>query len=342
MTRTDIHRPSAPEFDPEAYDLFGVYDLSPDKDWPDDRVQVVSSLVDEGWSFAGAPHGSFQCSHCGTRIRYAALMGHRDTKTLLYVGETCLDNRFSLTKSEFAALRKEAALNAERRNLRAAREAFLVDHPLLVWASYANNIAEAGAEYVWETYSRDGSVYAEESYATREDAIAATGWEWPWETTKRGTAWIEKTRQGKNVSTLDDMWGRFLRYGDMSDKAYAFMTKVLDWMSEADERLQQREAQHTALVDAGVKVPTGRVVIEGTVLSTKSVEQQAGPYGTQWVTKMLVQADEGWKVWSTLPSSLPASTDKGDRIRFTATVTASDDDPTFGFAKRPAKAEVLS
>ncbi len=66
---------------------------------------------------------------------------------------------------------------------------------------------------------------------------------------------------------------------------------------------------------------------------------------------MLVKGDDGWKVWTTVPAALKTigrfSDDgdfwgiKGKRVRFTADVTAKSDDPTFGTAKRPRKAEII-
>ncbi len=57
---------------------------------------------------------------------------------------------------------------------------------------------------------------------------------------------------------------------------------------------------------------------------------------------MLVEGD-GWKIWGgTVPLGLdfggPA---RGHRIAFTATVEASDDDASFGYFTRPAKARIL-
>ena len=52
--------------------------------------------------------------------------------------------------------------------------------------------------------------------------------------------------------------------------------------------------------------------------------------------KMLVRDDRGFKVWGTVPSSLP-NTESGDRVTFIAAVEASDDDETFGFFKRPRR-----
>jgi hypothetical protein len=133
--RTDIHRPSAPEFNPEDYECHGVFDLDPEFADARRRRTVIDALVLGGASFTGAPHGNGQCSHCGHRpLRYVALMLHRPTRTLMYVGETCLDARFDLTKGEFARLRREAAVAARRRREGASSKtrALIDAHPELV------------------------------------------------------------------------------------------------------------------------------------------------------------------------------------------------------------------
>lgn len=312
MTRTDIHRPSAPEFDPEGYECFGVFDLATSaRDYVGPSpAATVSPLVDAGWSFSGAPHGSGQCSHCGTRIRYAALMGHTATKTLLYVGETCLDNRFALTKADFDALRKTSSLNRER-NARSTRlESLLAEHPSLAYLSYAHNIGEAGARYEFDA-------------------------QWGEEVRVRNTAWIERTTSGKNISTLSSIWERISRYAEISDRAAHYADLVMGWLDDAEQRLAAREAATAALTEAGVEVPEGRMTIEGTVLSTKFVDNG---YGGS--LKMLVRHESGWKVWGTVPSSIDV--DKGSTVRFTATVTRSTDDALFGFYSRPTKAVVVA
>jgi hypothetical protein len=90
-------------------------------------------------------------------------------------------------------------------------------------------------------------------------------------------------------------------------------------------------AEHEAAKRA---VPTGRIVIEGVVVARKLQESN---YGTTY--KLLIEG-EGWKVWGTEPRALYA--EKGDRVRLTATVEASADDPAFGFYSRPTKAEKLA
>jgi hypothetical protein len=113
MTRTDVHRPSAAEFDPADYDLRGVFDLHPEDGTTADRVRVVHALVSQGIRFGGV-HPTGQCDHCGAHIRYEALMLHRPTNTLITIGEQCLDERFELaTAADFRALRAEARRKAE-------------------------------------------------------------------------------------------------------------------------------------------------------------------------------------------------------------------------------------
>ena len=82
--------------------------------------------------------------------------------------------------------------------------------------------------------------------------------------------------------------------------------------------------------------PTGKVTIEGEVtrLSWKSSE-----YGD--TLKMRVVSTEGYTVYGTVPRILEDDLEVGDRVRFSATVTPSSDDSTFGFYKRPTKSEII-
>lgn len=116
-----------------------------------------------------------------------------------------------------------------------------------------------------------------------------------------------------------------------------------------DAARAEREARQEALREAGVTIPTGRIQITGTIISTRGEDTAYG-----FTVKMLVESDEGWRVWGTMPRSLWASgamtadgwietpsAEAGDRVTFTAAVTASDDDSLFGFFSRPTKAQRL-
>lgn len=133
-----------------------------------------------------------------------------------------------------------------------------------------------------------------------------------------------------------------------------------------------QRTERAAVDSARPAVPTeGRQTITGTILSAKIVE---GDYGTAY--KVLVEDDRGFKVYGSLPKAqadeaydafhtqitadgydirtfghavwfLGTEADdryngiKGRRISFDASITASNDDKSFGFASRPTKGQWL-
>lgn len=125
--RTDIHRPSAAEFDPANYEFVGCFDLHPEEGDQKARRETVNRYVSDGYRF----FASDGCGHCGARIRYAALLLHPSTKEMLYIGETCLDNRFTLSASEFQHLRETARLNRERATRSERALAFRAENPIV-------------------------------------------------------------------------------------------------------------------------------------------------------------------------------------------------------------------
>jgi hypothetical protein len=119
-----------------------------------------------------------------------------------------------------------------------------------------------------------------------------------------------------------DIARRFHQYGTLSDKQVALVFKI------AAEAAQPTPATPTA------PVPTGKAVrVTGTVVSTRFDETD---YGT--VKKMLVEHPDGWRVWGTVPKAIGLA-ERGDGVEFTAEVTPSRDDETFGFFKRPRLAQ---
>lgn len=116
-------------------------------------------------------------------------------------------------------------------------------------------------------------------------------------------------------------------------------------------------SEKAAEISALPPIVEGRQLVRGVVLSTKSVDSM---YGTAY--KMLVQDARGFKLFGSIPSNLWDEVEflgsyrknswsevdgvmtklKGMEISFTATVEASGDDKSFGFFKRPTKAEVVA
>jgi hypothetical protein len=123
MNRTDEHSPL--NLITENYAFAFAYDGHPEEGDRGASVAIVNALVEDGYRFdSTTPHNGDTCDHCGARLRYVAVLTHEPSRTLIRVGETCLDNRFALATPAFHTLRKAAALNRERRTLQTAKAAF--------------------------------------------------------------------------------------------------------------------------------------------------------------------------------------------------------------------------
>jgi hypothetical protein len=118
--------------------------------------------------------------------------------------------------------------------------------------------------------------------------------------------------------------GRFRREGTLTPKQVALIEKVAT------------PADVTPVPDT-----SERIVITGEVVSIATKEND---YGEREV--MTVEDDRGFKVWGTVPQKLIEASYtgelKGERVTFTATVQRSDRDESFGFFKRPTKAEITN
>lgn len=273
MTRTDVHSPS--NLITEDYIFLGAIDFH--RDGSTERIATLARIREAHGSKWSRVHGaSDQCNHCGAHLRYAAIMLHEPTGTLMFVGETCLDNRFGRATSEFHALRKQAELDRTVQHINAEREAWIAKYP--------------------EVH-----------------------------------AYLEANRESN--SFYHDLLRKIDKYGGLTPNQTA-----------AVERGMVRDAEAKARRDAEVTktrgpVPTGRIEITGTVLSTKWVQ---GFAYNQSTLKMLVELENGSKVWGTVPSRNENDIERGVKVTFTATVEASKDDASFGFFKRPTVATITT
>jgi hypothetical protein len=107
--------------------------------------------------------------------------------------------------------------------------------------------------------------------------------------------------------------------------------KVAAIAADVDFKDAQREA--------GVKVEAGRQEIRGKVVGFKFV--RGFGYNSPDVCKVIIKDTEGRGYYGTLPSAI-SDAEKGDWVCLTGTVEPSDDDPLFGFFKRPAKATITA
>lgn len=126
--RTDAHSPL--NLVTEDYEYMFSYDNDPDMPrhqtpW---QVEIVAQVHD-----AANDRGTWQCHHCGARLRYAAILRHVPTGAYLAVGETCLDNRFSLATADFHAMRRNAELDRAAQRIRGLVDTFCEANADLAW-----------------------------------------------------------------------------------------------------------------------------------------------------------------------------------------------------------------
>ena len=150
------------------------------------------------------------------------------------------------------------------------------------------------------------------------------------------------SRRGRGTVTV--------KVSSMRARARRQVNAAIKWQAEAAEREARIEAANKARAEeeaaeaarlaaeeaAKVPVVEGKITITGEILTIKL---QDGHFGS--TLKMLVRDDRGFKVWGTYPRSLDDA-EKGDRVAFVATVTASGTDKDFGFFSRPTQAKIVA
>lgn len=142
----------------------------------------------------------------------------------------------------------------------------------------------------------------------------------------------DTVEQAKEEMTILDIVNRLVKYGDISEKALNYVGALLNRIANRAKIQAEREAEAAKAANC----PTGRIDIEGVVLTIRVDDGQFGP-----TTKMLVKHDTGFKVWGTRPSAL-YGVKVGDRVLFTGTVQPSDKDSKFGFFSRPTGGKVIA
>lgn len=123
-----------------------------------------------------------------------------------------------------------------------------------------------------------------------------------------------------------------------SAEAHEILAAFFDSQVYAQRRaeIEEREKAEREAYENAEPCPEGRVEITGTLLAVKNVPNAWGG-----ALRCLVRDDRGFKVWGSLPYAISAA-EIGDRLTFAAAVTPADEDPKFGFFKRPTKAQLLT
>ena len=102
---------------------------------------------------------------------------------------------------------------------------------------------------------------------------------------------------------------------------------------------EAREAEIEAEKEAASPVPEkeGRIEVEGEIVAASWKCHDFGE-----TLKITVKHEDGWKVWGSAPKVFGRDESElvGKIVSFTAKVSRSQDDNTFGFFSRPTKAEI--
>jgi hypothetical protein len=139
-----------------------------------------------------------------------------------------------------------------------------------------------------------------------------------------------------------DLLDKALRYGNLTPRQVAAVLRSI-------EQDATRAAERAAETKGAPPLAEGRRTVTGEVVSVRWRDGQFPGY------KMTVRDADGNRVWGSLATSLdpelnPSLNDLGidtyeglvgRTVSMTATVARSDDDPHFGFFKRPASAHYV-
>jgi hypothetical protein len=121
-----------------------------------------------------------------------------------------------------------------------------------------------------------------------------------------------------------DILAKLDKYGSLSPKQVEAFANSL----KRDHEYAARKAADASKPKG--PVPTGRVEFNCIVISHRWQDNDFGG-----CVKMLVELENGSRVWMTAPSSIGSDLAKGAKLRLRAAIEASKDDPSFGFGKRP-------
>lgn len=132
---------------------------------------------------------------------------------------------------------------------------------------------------------------------------------------------------------VGDLWAQLHRKGELTDRQVEAGARVVRQIRERAAQQAEREANT-------IEVPvTGRVVVSGKVISTKTVEDD---YTGGTTLKMLVEVTEAngtWRLYTTVPKALrdrETELEAGEDVRIKVNVTPRD--RGFATGKRPSVA----
>lgn len=314
-TRTDVHRPST--IDPADYVEVGFTDRHPEEGgtWID---PAYAGTLDFDGPFT--QHGA--CDHCGHHgVRYVAHFYHEPSDRIVSVGTTCA-NKLNLPSKELVRMKRLAERDAKARKVAKLAEVHPEVAELIAWHEGVEAGTERGDEFYSSLFNqlhRKGEL--------SEKQIAALG-----KSFERKREWARQ-REEERANEPDPA------PVPVSDERLVITGKILS--SKWKEGFYGDTLKMTVLDDRGFKVwgtqPESLLVATDPETDLGFIETNDYPANTPeaWVLDRTMQDGTPYKTAMCRPAN------RGDRVTFVAKIERSDRDETFGFFKRPTKAEVI-
>lgn len=255
-----------------------------------------------------AKNDDSRCAMCGHRLRYNCVVQHTPTGEFYDIGRECMGNiEYLKAAMNWAEARCAAVAKQVAAGKKAARERRAADIRLERYCEANGEIAKAFEEA--RGFDRKHPLWHKVSFA---------------------------------VTTLEDMRAKVRKYGSLSEKQVAFALSLHKQIAErlisGEDELKLREER----IASGLRAPSGRVSVRGTIISVKYVEND---FGGSW--KSLIELENGTRAYGTIPYDhrqlqycgngvyAKIEAERGDEVEITATFEVSEKDPLFAFYKRP-------
>ncbi len=299
IKRSDIHRPSA--IIPTDYEYVGITH-GPVTAYDDHhfillmRAQVKAHMDRTGGTYSGHDHGG-KCHICGAWFNCGVVFYHSKTNAYIKTGEDCAEKlEFAGYKGDLKAFRTAVKVSTELKAGKKKAEATLTD---------------LGLVQAWTLYKEAESIYS------RRRANDPT---------------VTKDEVKYEEATIHDIIGKLVKYGTISEAQRLYVEKLVERFNTRDEREAEAARIDAEKLANRKPAPEGRLVITGTVLGMKAVENMFARNAE--TLKALIETSDGWKIWVTVPSA--AGWEKGQEVRIKVSVIPSTKDPYFAFGKRPS------
>lgn len=313
-TREDIHCPR--NFNADRYEFIGVWAFVEPKCMAEIHELLlvrkqVTELFSNGWRWADHHRGG-QCDICGAYHIYSFVLACDETKELIRIGGDCAA-KFE-AGGDFNALANVKRAISDWRQLKAGKTKA---HAMLAEAGLDADFALQFAHVVGSGFQP----WLEEFVVGLGVDIEKEGFNPEWDKTLK----------------IRDIMHTIIRTGRLSEKQANFLEALLEQAKDFAGNRERRETKLAAIKEASVHVGQvgDKIELEGTVTFQRDCE---GHYG--WYQLVSIDCGEGRKIFTRFTGR--RQFEKGETIRFKATIKDHTEDPQYGKSTVVNRIKVIS